>query len=196
MSEEVSLPRKAPLDPPETPRITGVVSDEKAMKLVAEMLAGNIVDIRPQLDFESQMGFSYPYVESVLDVKSEEGVAILESLASKEILIAKFFEKLLRCPQCQSVNLRPSANCPRCGSGDITRGRVLEHFVCKFVGLEDEFVSGGRYICPKCKQELRTIGSDYQSLGLLYKCHDCDNIFNQPIVKWKWSLNSSPSHNS
>jgi len=185
MTEEVSLPQKAPLEPPETPRITGIVDDEKAMRLVAEMLAGNIVDIRPQLDFESQTGFSYPYVESVLNVKSEGAVAILESLAGKEVLIAKFFEKLLRCPQCQSVNLRPSTNCPRCGSGDIARGRILEHFVCKFVGLEDEFVSKGRYICPKCKQELRTIGSDYQSLGLLHKCHDCDNVFNQPIIKWR-----------
>jgi ribosomal protein S27E len=185
MAEGVNLPQDAPLDPPDEPQGTVVWEDERAMKLVAEMLAGNITDIRPQLDFDSQLGFFYPYVESLLEVKGEEVLAILESLASKEILIAKFFEKLLRCPQCQSVNLRPSTNCPRCGSGNIARGRVLEHFVCKFVGLEDEFVSRGRYVCPKCRQELRTIGSDYQSLGLLYKCRDCDNVFNQPMIKWR-----------
>ncbi len=162
-----------------------VWENEKAMKLVAEMLAGNIVDIAPQLDVDSPLGFFYPYTESVLGVKGEEAVAILESLASKGILIPKFFEKLLRCSQCQSVNLRPTTNCPRCGSGNITRGRVLEHFVCKFVGLEDEFVAKGRYMCPKCKQELRTIGGDYQSQGLLYKCRDCDNVFNQPMIKWR-----------
>ena len=61
MSEEVSLPRKALLDPPETPRITGIVDDEKAMKLVAEMLAGNIVDIRPRLDFDRPLGSFCPY---------------------------------------------------------------------------------------------------------------------------------------
>jgi len=182
---EVNLSKNIPPDPPEPSEDTVVWEDEKTMKLVAEMLAGNIVDIRPQLDFDKPLGFFYPYVESVLDVKGEEAVSILESLASKDILTSKFFEKLIRCPQCQSVNLRPSTNCPRCGSGNIARGRVLEHFVCKFVGLEDEFVSRGRYICPKCKQELRTIGGDYQSLGLLYKCRDCDNVFNQPMIKWR-----------
>jgi general secretion pathway protein E len=39
-------------------------------------------------------------------------------------------------------------------------------------------------MCPKCQQELRNIGSDYQSLGLLHKCRDCDNVFNQPMLKW------------
>ncbi len=180
---EAKLPQNTP---PETTKDSHgtVVSEEKAMKLVAEMLTGNIVDIRPQLDFASPLGFLYPYAESALDVKAEEAISILESLASKEILNRNFFERLLRCPQCQSVNLRPSTHCPRCGSGNIGRGRVLEHFTCKHVGLEDEYISKGRYICPKCQQELRTIGSDYQSLGLLYKCRDCDNIFNQPMIKW------------
>ena len=181
---EVELPKNTLPDPIDAPDLSVVGEDEKAMKLVAEMLAGNIVDIRPQLDFDRPLGFFYPYVESLLEVKGEEVASILESLAGKEILIRKFFERLLRCPQCQSVNLRPSINCPRCGSGNIARGRILEHFVCKFTGLEDEFVSKGRYICPECKQELRTIGSDYQSLGLLYKCRDCDNVFNQPMIKW------------
>ncbi|RLC60680.1 MAG: hypothetical protein DRI01_09805, partial [Chloroflexi bacterium] len=182
---ESNLTKNTPPDPPDEAQDTIVWEDERAMKLVVEMLAGNIVEIRPQLDFDRQLGFFYPYVESTLGIKGEEVVTILESLANKEILIPKFFEKLIRCPQCQSVNLRPSTSCPRCGSGNIARGRILEHFVCKFVGLEDEFVSKGRYICPKCKQELRAIGSDYQSLGLLYKCRDCDNVFNQPMIKWR-----------
>jgi hypothetical protein len=32
--------------------------------------------------------------------------------------------------------------------------------------------------------ELRTIGIDYQSLGLLRKCRDCSEIFNMPLIKW------------
>jgi len=62
---------------------------------------------------------------------------------------------------------------------------VLEHFVCKYVGIEDEFLTGGRYLCPKCKVELRTIGVDYQSLGLLRKCKDCEDVFNVPVIKWR-----------
>ena len=181
---EVDMPKKVPPEPSGDPQTSVTEEGGKAMKLVAEMLAGNIVDIRPQLDFTSQLGFFYPYAESVLEVKGEEVVSILEALANREILKRSFFEKLLRCPQCQSVNLRPSQHCPRCAAGNIARGRILEHFVCKHVGLEDEYISRGRYVCPECKQELRTIGSDYQSLGLLYKCRDCDNVFNQPMIKW------------
>jgi len=181
---EVNMPKNTPSEPTGTPPASIVGENEKARKLVTEMLAGNIVDIRPQLDLASLLGFFYPYIESVLEVKGEEAVSVLESLVDRDILKRNFFDKFLRCLQCQSVNLRPSTHCARCGSGNIARGRILEHFTCKHVGLEDEYISKGRYICPKCHQELRTIGSDYQSLGLLCKCRDCDNVFNQPMIKW------------
>jgi hypothetical protein len=177
--------------PGNTPEVTKaspapkVGENEKMRKLVAEMLAGKIVDIRPQLDFTSELGFFYPAVEQTLEVKSREAVVILESLVTQDILCKNFFDKLLRCPQCQSLNLIPSTNCPKCGSGNITRGRLLEHIACKYVGLESEFVYQGRYVCPNCKQELRTLGSDYRSLGVLRKCHDCDNVFNTPALKWR-----------
>ena len=162
-----------------------IKENEKTMKLVNEMLAGKIFDIRPQLDFTSELGFTYPLVEQTLGVKGKEVVSILESLVDKDILRKDFFDRLLRCPQCQSINLRPTTHCSKCGSANVSRGRVLEHFVCKYVGLEDEFVSKGRYVCPKCNQELRTIGSDYQSLGLLRKCHDCGEVFSIPVIKWR-----------
>ncbi len=182
---EVNEPTGNTPEVAETPPATRVEGNKKAMKLVADMLAGKIVDIRPELDYTSELGFSYPAAERALEVKGEKVVSILESLVDKGILGKDFFERLLRCPQCRSVNLRPTTHCPKCGSGNIARGRVLEHFVCGYVGLEEEFVAKGRYICPKCKVELRTIGSDYQSLGLLRKCHDCDEVFNIPAMKWR-----------
>ena len=169
----------------ETQPATKLGGNEKAMKLVAEMMAGHIVDIRPQLDFTGELGFTYPAVEQTLKVKGKEAVSILESLVDKGLLIRDFFDRLLRCPQCRSVNLRPSTHCPKCGSGDFARGRVFEHFSCKFVGLEDEFVASGGYICPRCGLELRMSGSDYQSLGLMGKCRDCYEIFSQPEIQWR-----------
>jgi len=165
--------------------VSGMVDNEIAMKLVAEMLAGRIVDIKPQFDFTNELGFVYPVAEQILKVKGKEAVAIMESLAAKGILNRSFFDRLLRCRRCQSINLRPSTHCPKCGSGDIVRGRILEHFACKYVGLEDEFAAKGRYVCPRCKMELRTLGDDYQSQGVLYKCRDCSEIFNVPLVKWR-----------
>ncbi|HEY93195.1 MAG TPA: hypothetical protein G4O17_05570 [Dehalococcoidia bacterium] len=168
-----------------TPLAIELGENEKAMKLVAEILAGKIVDIRPAFDFTSELGFVYPDAEKVLGIETEEVLSVLESLADKGMLKRDFFDKFLRCPQCQSVSLRPTTHCPKCGSGNIGRGRVFEHFPCKFVGLEEEFISRGKYICPKCQQELKTIGTDYQSLGLLRKCHDCDEVFSVPVIKWR-----------
>ncbi len=169
----------------ETQRIVELVGNKKALKLVTEILAGNIPEINPLFDFTSELGFRYPAAEKLVNAKGEEVVSILESLTADGILNKVFFDRLLRCPQCQSVNLRPTTHCPKCGSGNIVRGRILEHLVCKYVGLEDDFISKGKYICPNCYQVLVTTESNYRSLGLLYKCLECDNIFNLPQLKWR-----------
>jgi hypothetical protein len=165
--------------------ISSMEGSEMAMKVVAAMLTARIVDIKPQLDFTTELGFIYPVVEQTAKVKGKEAVAILESLTDKGILRKSFFDRLLRCPRCQSINLRPSTHCPKCSSGDIVRGRILEHLACKYVGVEDEFSARGKYICPRCKLELRTMGADYLSRGVLRKCRDCGEIFSAPMLKWR-----------
>jgi hypothetical protein len=165
--------------------VSGMEKGERAMKLVGAMLEAKIVDIKPQLDFTTELGFIYPLVEQTVKVKGKEAVAILESLTDKDILKRSFFDRILRCSRCQSINLRPSTHCPKCSSGDIVRGRILEHVACGYVGVEDEFASKGKYICPRCKLELRTLGADYQSRGVLRKCRDCGEIFNVPLLKWR-----------
>ena len=159
--------------------------DERAMKLVGAMLEAKIVDIKPQLDFTTELGFIYPVVEQAVKVKGKEAVAIVESLTAKDILKRSFFDRILHCSRCQSINLRPSTHCPKCSSGDIARGRILEHSACGYVGLEDEFAAKGKYTCPRCKLELRTLGTDYHSRGVLRKCRDCGEIFNVPSLKWR-----------
>ena len=165
--------------------VSGMEKGELGMKLVGAMLAARVVDIKPQFDFTTELGFIYPVVEQTVKVKGQEAVAILESLTDKEILRRSFFDRLLRCPRCQSINLRPSTHCPKCGSGDIVRGRILEHLACGYVGVEGEFAQKGRYVCPRCKLELRTLGADYHSRGVLRKCRDCSEVFNVPLLKWR-----------
>jgi phosphoribosyl-dephospho-CoA transferase len=167
------------------PAVSGLVDNEIAIKLVAEMLAGRIVTIKPQYDFTTELGYIYPAVEQTLKLKGNEALAILESLTAKGIVNRSFFDRLIRCPRCQSPHLRPSSHCPKCGSGYVARGRILEHFACKYIGLEDEFTAKGKYVCPRCKMELRTIGTDYRSQGVLYKCRDCSEIFSVPFLKWR-----------
>ena len=165
--------------------VSDVRKNETEMKLVGAMLEARIVDIKPQLDFTTELGFIYPVVEQSVNTKGTEALEIVESLSDKGILKGSFFDRLLRCPRCRSINLRPSTHCPKCSSGDIVRGRILEHVACGYVGVEDEFASKGKYTCPRCKLELRTIGADYRSRGVLRKCRDCGEIFNVPLLKWR-----------
>jgi hypothetical protein len=165
--------------------LSDIERSDLAMKVVAAMLAARVADIKPQFDFTTELGFVYPLVEQTARVKGKEEVAILESLADRGILRKSYFDRLLHCPRCQSINQRPSTHCPKCGSGDIARGRILEHLACGFVGVEEEFTTKGKYVCPKCKLELRTMGGDYLSRGVLRKCRDCSEIFSSPLVKWR-----------
>jgi len=165
--------------------ISDMEKGELAMKVVAAMLSARVAEIKPQLDFTTELGFLYPLVEQTARVKGKESVAIVESLTDRGILRRSFFDRLLHCPRCQSINLRPSTHCPKCGSGDIARGRILEHLACQYVGVEEEFTTRGKYICPRCKLELRTVGADYLSRGVLRKCRDCGEIFTAPLVKWR-----------
>jgi hypothetical protein len=165
--------------------VRGMERDEREMKLVGAMLEAKVVDVKPQLDFTTELGFVYPVVEQAANVEGKEAVVVVENLTHKGILRRSFFDRLLRCPRCQSINLRPSTHCPKCSSGDIVRGRILEHLACGYVGVEEEFAAKGKYICPRCKLELRTMGADYQSRGVLRKCHDCNEIFNVPLLKWR-----------
>ena len=158
---------------------------QEPAKFLEAMLRGSILEIKPQLNPQSELGFSFPTVNQLLNTSDKESVAILESLAGEGILVRKFFDKFLHCPQCGSMNLRPVYCCGKCGSGNIVRGRVLEHLVCKYAGTEEEFFLKGRLVCPKCKQELYTLGTDYRSLGVSYKCRDCGEIFNQPTINWR-----------
>jgi uncharacterized protein YebE (UPF0316 family) len=158
---------------------------DSAARLLGEMVSGNITEISPRLDPGSGAGFSYPVVEEKLGLKGTDALALLESLAERGILNKTFFDKFLRCPQCQSLNLRPTLHCPKCGSGNINRGRILEHLVCKYLGLEDEFIAGGRLICPKCRMELQTMDVDYRSRGLMRKCYNCGELFTFSVIKWR-----------
>ncbi len=162
----------------------GITDDSVVVKLIGEMLARRVVAVRPELNVTAEMGFGYPDVEKALGMTTENLVPVLESLADRGILKRELYDRLLFCPQCRSMNLRPSMRCPKCRSADIVHGTVIKHLACKYAGLEDDFVEGDRYICPGCRGKLRMIDIDYESLGVQRKCNDCEDIFGVPLMEW------------
>jgi predicted RNA-binding Zn-ribbon protein involved in translation (DUF1610 family) len=156
-----------------------------AMRLVGEMLLGNIGEVKPAIDLSTELGFTYPQVENLLGVTTEEALNILDFWANNHVLEKQFQDKLQFCPYCWSPNFRPGLCCPKCGSENIIKGRILEHFSCGNTSLEDEYVADGKYVCPKCKKKLGFLGRDYRSLGISYKCHNCGKVSSGTGLKRK-----------
>lgn len=153
-----------------------VKQNNKAMKLIQEIMSGRISEVKPATNAATKDGFGYPQAESILESTTLEAVNTLEFLANEDILERNLHENIRFCPKCQSPNLKPGLGCPKCGSGNIAKGRILEHLSCRNNSLEEDYGTNGKYICPKCRQELKFLGTDYQSLGINYKCRECGGI--------------------
>jgi len=162
-----------------------VVHDKGVTDLISQLMDGRIEEIRPVIDISRESGVSYPQVEPILGKPPEEAVRVLESLVNEGIFESRYYDRLIFCPVCNSMNLRPSIRCPKCASGNIARGRIIEHLVCGRNGLEEDFIQGGKYICPQCHKPLKFLGTDYRSLGVNYKCRNCGVLSNDIGLRWQ-----------
>ena len=163
----------------------GAVRDQGVNDLISQLMDGRIEEIRPVIDISRESGIAYPQVEPILGKPSEEVVGILDALVNESVFESRYYDRLIFCPVCNSMNLRPSIRCPKCASGNIARGRIIEHLVCGRNGLEEDFIQGGKYICPYCNKPLKFLGTDYRSLGVNYKCRNCGVLSSDIGLKWQ-----------
>jgi predicted RNA-binding Zn-ribbon protein involved in translation (DUF1610 family) len=47
--------------------------------------------------------------------------------------------------------------------------------------LEAHFRKGGKYVCPKCHEEMRTLDVDYRKAGVWCSCKNCGKSFDIPV---------------
>ncbi|RPJ62829.1 MAG: hypothetical protein EHM12_03725, partial [Dehalococcoidia bacterium] len=168
------------------PEETGinVLEDARIIKLVDALVNGKLSDITPVIDFNYKAGFAYPAVDSLLDTSEQETVKILDALANSEILIKQPYDRFFVDPD-GLFQLVPVEHCPRDDSANLVKGQLVEHFSCGFVGLDKDFKQDARYVCPKCRKDLRLIGTDYRNIGMHYRCGDCGEVFTTPVIKWR-----------
>ncbi|MBI4304317.1 MAG: response regulator [Chloroflexi bacterium] len=164
------------------PSITEVWDDVGVRIMVEALLTGKLTEITPEIDLSVQDGFTYPEAEGIMKKSGKAMARILEALVTDGILVRRPFIKLLLSPD-GSAQLLPEERCPHCLSSDIVAGRVIEHYACGYVGLETEFKAGHQYVCPKCRKELKQIGTDYRNLGLLFRCNTCHEISPAPLIE-------------
>ncbi|HEY97693.1 MAG TPA: restriction endonuclease [Dehalococcoidia bacterium] len=156
----------------------------KAVKLVSWLLSHKDARIDPEINLQSREGYNYRTADDIMETSGKTTWSILESLAEKNVLLKDDFERILLTLD-GSIQLIPVERCPNCDSAHLSRGKMIEHFACGHVGFEEDFVSGLKTVCPKCKKELKLIGTDYRNPGLRYTCKNCQGIFPLPTIKYR-----------
>jgi CheY-like chemotaxis protein len=184
LQQQTAVPARIPSSPQEEDDGAAILSDRRVIKVVDALVSGKLSDITPVVDLKYKMGYAYPSVSGLIDTSEQDTINILEMLANGGILIKQSFEKFYVDPD-GFFQLVPMARCPRCDSANLIKGQLMEHFSCDYVGLDRDFKQESRYVCPKCREDLHLIGTDYRNVGLHYKCQDCNEVFTTPVVKWR-----------
>jgi len=150
------------------------------LRTLADTSDGALV---PVSNLASPVGYCYETAQRIFETRPGEEVKHLDLLADFGYLDKHFFDKIHLCV-CErrqfAINFREV--CTKCGNSNIDITDMIHHYSCGFTGAEPGFQDGIRYICPKCDEELKHIGVDYEKVSTDYVCSACDHVFTEPEV--------------
>lgn len=161
--------------------------DLRLARFFESLVKGDTKEILPAFAPRYDGCCRYPWAEAILELPPAHVNRLLEDLARHGALRREFSEKILLCPACNSRQLQFSTACPKCGSSHITSVRVLRHIGCGLLAVETEFRNGAAAVCPKCRQQLQLLGSDYEMPGGYFLCRSCGELTGQPREHWRCS---------
>ncbi|MDE1724900.1 MAG: response regulator [Thaumarchaeota archaeon] len=101
----------------------------------------------------------------------------LLQLENEKKIIKTSDVKEISCIQCNSVRVSPRFFCPSCGNYNFSQGKLIEHFKCGNVSIENSYKENK---CPKCLKEIKILGVDYKTMDNYYICNSCNNKFSEP----------------
>ena len=149
------------------------------------LVKGEAPEVAPVFSTRSPTFCRYPLAESTLGLPVAQTHQLLNDLVRNGYLKRQFYDKVMLCPSCNSRELRYLTLCPKCRSRHILHMRTFEHMACGTVAAEADFARDGSYVCPKCRLELQLLETDYRMPDGYFKCHDCGELTNQPVNKWR-----------
>lgn len=88
----------------------------------------------------------------------------------------KLIDKVLTCPECESVSFTIRPGCPSCGSHATRPDQLVHHYACGNVDLLETFTINrkkGSIACGKCHKEDLIINVDYDVSSGLQRCMSC-----------------------
>ena len=156
---------------------------KNTMKVLEEedkILEDKPVDAQKQIDshLKSSSRISLARISEYCNVTKEDTMQYLRELESEKKIVSLGNIKEISCNLCGSVKIGLSFHCPSCNSSNFKHGKLIEHFKCGNVSLDNTYVDN---ICPKCHKEIQTIGVDYRAMENYYMCTDCGEKFAEPL---------------
>ncbi len=161
-------------------------SRPEALRLLNLMLTGTLSEIKPK--YNPVTGYEYCSELSREGILScREALALIEKLVEMGVLRKELHDTVASCRNCGSEVFIVRATCPYCGSLNFSKGVVIEHLVCGYIGLEEDFhrEGSGKKICPKCRKELKQQGIDFLKAAKIYKCNSCGDFFSAPSLIYR-----------
>ena len=119
----------------------GLLHDEQV--LMELFLYGTVTQIVPIINPAKPEGYSYSGIPR-LDWDTKRTTQVLDGLVRKGYLNAELVDKMVLCQTCGSGNLRIVKSCPKCGSLNLHKECLIEHFSCGAVERQNAFESKKR----------------------------------------------------
>jgi hypothetical protein len=142
----------------------------------------------PHPDINSSIGYCYPTISVNFETFEEAKVLELLEWAEKENLIwPDFLDRVYLCSNCKNGHLSYREICPNCDSANMRSEDLVHHFPCGYIGAMSDFKNNVDTVlnCPKCSKNLRHIGVDYDKPSIINHCQNCNEVFQDYLVKAK-----------
>lgn len=115
-------------------------------------------------------------------LEHEDWEEVLAELVIEGYVTRKVYDRIIKCPNCASMNIRSKYTCPACKSFNLEKTRIMQHTLCGFTGSELEFKRGEELVCPKCGNKLTAFRVDYIVFGWSFECLECRKRSINPVV--------------
>lgn len=152
------------------------------------MFTREINTLKPITDINSTIGYCYPVISVNFEAFEEAKVIEILEWAEKEHLIwPDFQDRVYLCSNCKGGHLSFREICPNCDSANMRSEDLVHHFPCGYIGAISDFKNNIDTVltCPKCSKNLRHIGVDYDKPSIINHCQNCNDVFQDYLVKAK-----------
>ncbi len=159
------------------------IGNDKRVILLQHLAADGNDVLAPEPNLTSPVGYFYGGAQAIFQTQPGGELKQLEYLAEFGYLERQFFDKIHLCVcnrRQYAMNFREV--CARCQSSNINITDMIHHYSCGYTGAEPVFQDGIRYVCPKCDDELKHIGVDYEKVSTDYVCAACEHVFTEPEI--------------